>query len=174
MNQSKVLSKTQTGEDYKNDNNLEVISVITPLTYNNFDLKLCTLQLNIIHPYGVGDVINLVNPVELDNGYMKFSVPITKEITFRAGDIEIWLKIVSGVEVVGRTNSVFHEIKDVKNIENYIPQQQLSVLDQWTLLMQETNAAAQQALLDAQAQAVLAKSYADQANQALQELLSRL
>lgn len=131
--------------NYKAENNFEKLQIYIPLTYNNNPIDEYTIQLNVINEDNVGDVLTLSNPI-IDKNKYKYEVPVPLRWTYKEGRIGLWLKFLKDDNVVGLTNEIFLDIKDSKEIVEYIPEQSLSLLDEWTLQMQNLDTDVQNGL----------------------------
>lgn len=146
----KITPNTVNKKNYKGENNFETLSVIYPKILDDKDLTQYIVQINIINQDNVGDVIDVVNPIDMENGFLKFDYQIPDEWTYEVGEILLWLKILNTDGIVGYTNEIKIPITDTKEISTFIPEQQLTLLDQWTIRMNEVEASALQAVEDAQ------------------------
>ena len=89
---------------------------------------------------GAGDEINITSALsEHDNSFYVFNVDVTNKITYKNGHVKFWIKILKpDNEMVAKTNTVNHQIKDHIDIEDYIPEQELSLLDDFSIRMEQS------------------------------------
>lgn len=145
MDNNKHLSLNSRAYNYKSENNFENISVFLPLSYNNTDITDYTIQLNILNEDNEGDVITLSEFLRIDDRY-KTTLKIPINWTYKAGKISFWLKFLSDTGEVGLTNTVTIRICDSQEISEYIPEQSLSLLDEWTAKMESLETKAEDAV----------------------------
>ena len=135
MESDKDLNLRMTKNNYKNESGFEYISIYLPMTYNNENILDYIIQLNVNNKDDVGDVVTLVNPTIYKNRY-KYEFAIPLKWTAVPGKITLWLKFIKDGNVIGFTNQVSGTIFDTQEITDYIPEQSLSLLDEWTLKME--------------------------------------
>ena len=136
LSSDKVLSSKANIDNYKSENDFEYMTIYLPLVYNNNDILANTIQLNILNADNDGDVITLENPIVEKERY-KYTLPIPVKWTYKSGKLTFWLKFLSDNNIVGLTNEVYIYISESKEIAEYIPEQSLSLLDEWTQEMND-------------------------------------
>lgn len=145
MSANKRLTCKVNESNFKGENKFEYITVYLPVTYKNTNMLDYTTQLNIINDDSVGDCVTLSNPT-MENERYKYVFPIPIKWTYKVGKMALWLKFLKDDETAGLTNEVYAEILDSREVVDYIPEQSLSLLDEWTLKMEETNNKVQKAI----------------------------
>jgi hypothetical protein len=165
MNPDKSLSVTKRVTNYLGENNAEEVLFLLLTTYNGNDLKSCNIVLNILNQDKVGNMIAITPLSELYSGFIQYKMDIPNEWTYKAGNIEFWFTFTNNDELVVKTGSAFLTITSRNEVVDYIPDQDLELLTQWTVLMNKTYEDAEQAVSNATEQAELAKGYADTASE---------
>lgn len=148
MTEDKILTITKAGNTYEDENNAEVIKVLLPNKVNGNDLSDCVIHLCVLNQENLGDEINIsaILKEHGDNLYVA-DINITNSITYKSGQIQLWIKVLnSDNEMVAKTNPVTYQIKEHLDIEDYIPEQSLSLLDDFSLRMENAVDAAEEAV----------------------------
>lgn len=137
MDEGKHLTITKDGFTFEGENNAEKISVILPKFINGHDLKECIVDLNIAHQDNIGDIVEITPLLKEFNGeFYSCEVDITNKVTFQAGNVQLWIKIInSASEMIAKSNPVKYTIRLHIDIDEIIPEQQLSLLDEWEIRM---------------------------------------
>ena len=140
MSEDKNLTITKSGNTYEDENNAEIIKVLLPRIINNNDLTECIVHLCILNQDGLGDEMNISSALkEYSNNLYVADVSITNKITYKSGQIQFWIKILNTKnELVAKTNIVSYRIKEHKDIEDYIPEQNLTLLDDFSIRMEQS------------------------------------
>lgn len=136
LSPTKTLSARIVADNYKTENIFEDCYIYLPKEYNDKDILSYTIQLNVLNSDDEGDVISLTDPIENKGMYM-YKVAIPLKWTYKAGTLTLWIKFIGSDETIGLTNEVHIPIRDSKEIEDYIPEQTIGLLDEWTLRMNE-------------------------------------
>ena len=160
MNQEKQLRKVSVPTVYLDENNADNILIICPQKYEDISLLSASVELHyIIHSdtpilikdeetgvekevYEIGDIKLLSfldEPYTMKNNeeYLKAIVPITQNLTAFVGNIEFWLEIHTEDGAIVKTNTVSLPIINHKNISEKIPEQTLSLLDDYLIKLQQ-------------------------------------
>lgn len=138
MQSNKRLIARNVSRNFEGENEFEDITIYLPFKYDGEDIQSYIIQLNIINKDNVGDVITLANPTIYKDRY-KYEFPIPLKWTAVPGKITFWLEFLRNDKIVGYTNEVCAMIFDTREITDYIPEQSLSLLDEWTLKMSSLN-----------------------------------
>ena len=135
MSKDKTLTITKTGNTYEDENNAETIKILLSRKVNGNDLSECFTHLCVINQDNLGDEINISKDLqEYGDDFYVVDLNITNKLTYKSGLIKLWVKILnSDNEMVAKTNTVTHQIKEHLDIEDYIPEQQLSLLDDFSI-----------------------------------------
>lgn len=138
MSKDKNLTITKLGNTYQDENKAESIRILLPRTIKNNDLTECIVHLCVINQENVGDEINISSILQEHNENIYFAdIDITNKLTYKDGKIELWIKVInSDGGMVAKTNIITYQIKKHKDIEGYIPEQQLSLLDDFSFRME--------------------------------------
>lgn len=139
MSDDKTLTITKYGNTYEDENYAEVIRILLPHELNSHSLKECTIELNLINQDNVGDVYDISDTLtEYDDELYMSNIPMSNAFTYKSGKIQMWIKIINlSTNMIAKTNIVSYNIRPHIDIEGTIPQQSLSLLDEWVLKMNE-------------------------------------
>ncbi|MDD4699461.1 MAG: hypothetical protein PHV07_04275 [Oscillospiraceae bacterium] len=124
------------------ENNAERIWFFIPTQYDRHNLSDYICQLNIVNSDGEGDVVTADLTQNNDRpNHFEFYYDIPNKFTAKSGELSFWLKFLDGdnnviINTVGEAKIPVYERK---GIEESIPEHELSLLDEWTLKMEENN-----------------------------------
>lgn len=140
MSEDKNLIITKTGNTYEDENNAEVIRVLLPHQINGNDLSKCVIHLCILNQDKLGDEINISTNLQgYNNDLYIADIDLTNKFTYTSGEIQLWIKVFNQEnEMVAKTNPINYQIKKHLDIEDYIPEQQLSLLDDFSIRMEQS------------------------------------
>jgi hypothetical protein len=141
MNDDKSLHLTKNSTNYLGENNAEDILLILPITYNDTDLRDCSITLHWINQNSSGNVTNIILSEELYKAsYYQSKIPITIAHTFMVGNIEIWIEVMNpDINLAIKTSTIKIPVLDHKNVQDYIPEQQLALFPSYIMQMEELN-----------------------------------
>lgn len=164
MNNSKTLTLTTSSNSTIGENYAERVLFLIPEKYGHHNLSDYTCQINIISPDEInGDVITAsLIPSTSNKGYLEFYYDIPDEYTAQIGYISFWIKFL-GIDnsvIINTVGEVRILIKERKGIEGYIPEHSLSLLDEWTLKMEENNQISEEFYNKSEDAKLLSESYA--------------
>lgn len=148
MSEDKNLIITKSGNTYEDENNAETIKILVPRQINGNDLGECIIHLCVLNQDNLGDEINISKCLQDygDNLYVA-NIDITNKITYKTGEIQLWIKILnSDNQMVAKTNPVTYQIKEHFDIKDYIPESKLSLLDDFSIRMEDAVDAAEEAV----------------------------
>ena len=148
MTEDKILTITKAGNTYEDENNAEIIKVLLPRQVNGNDLSDCVIHLCVLNQENLGDEINIsTNLKEYNDDLYVADINITNNITYKSGQIQLWIKVLnSDNQMVAKTNPIIYQIKKHLDIKDYIPEQNLSLLDDFSLRMEDAVDAAEEAV----------------------------
>lgn len=140
MTKDRTLIITKQSNTYQDENNAEMIKIILPKSINEIDLKDCYVYLSFINQQNVGNICDLTEYLqEYSNDYYIVEVPMYQMFTHEAGKIQMWVKVLhSPTEMVAKTNEVSYMIKPHKEVEETIPEQEMSIIDSLVAKMDKT------------------------------------
>lgn len=140
MSKDKTLVITKSGNTYQDENNAETIKIILPKEINSIDLKDCYIYLSFINQQGVGNVSDLTEYVtDYLEDYYVIDVPMYQMFTYEPGTVEMWIKVLhTPTKMVAKTNEVTYTIKQHKEIEGTIPEQEMSIIDGLVMKLDST------------------------------------
>lgn len=131
LNTDKSLTLTSNSNIYKLENNSDRIWVILPTVINNISLVGCTILLKVLNQDNIGSSIPLTPEAESYKGYLQCIVPITKDWTYKAGDITLWIKIIQPTnELILKTSEAKLKIYDSREADGVMPEQSQTSIDQ--------------------------------------------
>ena len=141
MSQDKTLVITKFGNTYQDENNAENLKIILPNALNGNDLKDCHIYLNFVNNQGLGDVCDITEYLkDYSENYYVVEVPLYQMFTYEPGNIEMWIKVLhSPTEMVAKTNEITYTIKEHREIEGAIPEQEMSIIDSLTMRIDATD-----------------------------------
>ena len=129
---NKVLQTVTCSQNYQGENSFETLRIISSDTVSGHDLSDCTVECHIINPSGEGDIIQLAFTGDEPTA----EVLLSKKYTAVNGDLTVFLKLFCEGDVIGLTNEVTVRIKEHKAVTSYIPDSQLTLLDQYSQTFQ--------------------------------------
>ena len=95
VSKDKILTITQMGNTYEDENNAEIIKILLPQMINDNDITGCVVHLCMINQDDVGDEINITSALKEynDNLYVA-NIDVTNKITYKSGQVRFWIKIL--------------------------------------------------------------------------------
>lgn len=131
MNNDKSLSTIKSSTNYKLENKAEELIILVPTIYGHHDITEYSIRLNMINQEDVGSIIELYPETELYNEiYLQYKIDMTSEWTYLPGKITVWLTINNSEDLVLETGTTNIIISDTKSIEEFIPEQNIPLIDQ--------------------------------------------
>jgi hypothetical protein len=142
MSKDKALIITKLSNTYEDENNAESIKIYLAKYINNINLKECSVWLGFINQEGLGDQHELTEYLtEYSNDYYVVEKPMGQIFTYEPGSIEMWIKVLhSPTQMVAKTNEVIYTIKPHKEIDDTIPEQEMSFIDSLTMKIDKVTA----------------------------------
>lgn len=140
MSKDKTLIITKWSNTYEDENNAESIKIYLAKYINNINLKECSVWLGFINQEGLGDQHELTEYLtEYSNDYYVVEKPMGQIFTYETGSIEMWIKVLhSPTQMVAKTNEVIYTIKPHKEIDDIIPEQEMSIIDNLVMKIDST------------------------------------
>ena len=128
----KRLILTKTTNTYVNENKFETIKVICEKIIDGYNIENTTVQLNVIPPHEQpADIITLeLKQDENVSSRLSTEVKIPIEYVQMQGDLKFQIKVYDE-EVIGKSNIVLFEIVNTLEVENFLTDNQLTMLDQY-------------------------------------------
>ena len=135
MDKDKTLRVTKYSNNYEGENNAENIKILLPIMINGCDIKDCSIYLNFINQDEVGNILDLTPLLMTYNDCLyQFNLQMSNMFTYKAGKIQLWLKIINAKnEMVAKSSVATLTIKPHIETEEIIPEQQLSALESLTI-----------------------------------------
>ena len=144
MNEKKELNITRQGNTYENENNAETLRILFPQKIHNFytDDNDVSVILNVINQDNVGDALDITSLlVYYDESFYGADILMSNMFTYKSGTIKLWIKVIKGLdEMIAKTNIVSYQIKPHIEIEETMPTQKLSLLDEIVIKLDKLNA----------------------------------
>ena len=128
----KRLILTKTTNTYVNENKFETIKIICEKVIDGYNIENTTVQLNVIPPHGQAvDIINL-DLIQDENVDSRLSTEIKIPIEYlqMSGDLKFQIKVYDN-EIIGKSNIALFEIVNTVEVENFLSDNQLTMLDQY-------------------------------------------
>lgn len=131
MSKDKTLSTTIPSITYEGEHNAETIKIIIPRLINGNETNKCLVWLNFINSDNLGKKIEITDFLrDYSEQYYSLEIPMDNIFTYKAGNIKIWLKILSeDGELIIKTNEIVKAIIPHPEVENALPETDESVLD---------------------------------------------
>lgn len=128
----KRLILTRTTDTYVNENKFETIKIICEKVIDGYNIENTTVQLNVIPPHGQAvDIINLdLTKDENVDSRLSTEIKIPIEYLQMSGDLKFQIKVYDN-EVIGKSNIALFEIVNTLEVENFLTDNQLTMLDQY-------------------------------------------
>ena len=128
----KRLILTRTTDTYVNENKFEIIKITCEKVIDGYNIENTTVQLNVIPPHGQAvDIINL-DLIQDENVDSRLSTEIKIPIEYlqMSGDLKFQIKVYDN-EIIGKSNIALFEIVNTVEVENFLSDNQLTMLDQY-------------------------------------------
>lgn len=128
----KRLILTRTTDTYVNENKFETIKIICEKVIDGYNIENTTVQLNLIPPHGQAvDIINLdLTQDENVDSRLSTEIKIPIEYLQMSGDLKFQIKVYDN-EIIGKSNIALFEIVNTVEVENFLSDNQLTMLDQY-------------------------------------------
>lgn len=128
----KRLILTRTTDTYVNENKFETIKIICEKVIDGYNIENTTVQLNVIPPHGQAvDIINLdLTQDENVDSRLSTEIKIPIEYLQMSGDLKFQIKVYDN-EIIGKSNISLFEIVNTVEVENFLSDNQLTMLDQY-------------------------------------------
>ena len=128
----KRLILTKTVDTYVNENKFETIKVICEKVIDGYDIENTTVQLNVIPPHEQAVDIITLDLKQDENVSSRLSTEIKLPIEYiqMQGDLKFQIKVYDD-EVIGKSNIALFEIVNTVEVENFLTDNQLTMLDQY-------------------------------------------
>lgn len=139
MNPDKSLQVISLVQTFQNENNADELQFLLPQTYGDIDILTCKVTLYWLNSQGQGDAIPLQFDTELYNDmYLKSIILISNKFTQVIGDLELWIEILNTESTTLLKSGVVKiPIREHKDFNEYIPEGQLSILDEINFKIQQ-------------------------------------
>lgn len=144
---------------YEDENNADKIKILCPQFYDDYDLQECSVMLNyIIHTEtdveipdsdgGTHVTREIGNSTSLsffdekyiihDEEFLQTDISLSNNFTAYAGTVEFWIEIMNPKDsLIAKTNIVTINITPHKSVSDYIPESELSLLNDLMLRIQQ-------------------------------------
>ena len=131
MSKDKSLVITRSSTTYEGEHNAETIKIIVPKLINNNEIDKCLVWLNFINSDNLGRAIDITEFLQdYSDRYYSLEIPMDNIFTYKSGNINIWLKILSeDGELIIKTNKVVKTIIPHIEVEDTLSEVEKSVLD---------------------------------------------
>lgn len=131
MSKDKTLIVTVPSTTYKGEHNAETIKIIMPKFINDNNIDECLIWLNFINSDNLSRAIDVTEFLQdYSEQYYSLEIPMDNIFTYKAGNIKIWLKILSeDGELIIKTNEISKTIIPHVEVEDTLPEAEKSVLD---------------------------------------------
>ena len=128
----KRLILTKTVDTYVNENKFETIKVICEKVIDGYDIENTTVQLNVIPPHEQAVDIITLDLKQDENVSSRLSTEIKLPIEYiqMQGDLKFQIKVYDN-EIIGKSNIALFEIVNTVEVENFLSDNQLTMLDQY-------------------------------------------
>ena len=134
LKSNKVLCTVTHSENYQGENSFETLRIVSATEVSERKLSDCTVECHIINPSGEGDIIRLAF---VGDDKPTAEVLLSKKYTAMNGDLTVFLKLFCEGDVIGLTNEVTVKIRSHRAVTSYIPDSQLTLLDQYSQTLQK-------------------------------------
>ena len=135
MFNDKVLQITKNSDNYKGENNAENIKILLPKFFKDCDTRECTIYLNILNQDSAGNVFDVTSSLaEYNDELYQCNLLMSNMFTYKEGNIKLWIEIInSEKDMVAKSSIVCLVVLPHINVEEVIPEQDLSVLEDLTI-----------------------------------------
>lgn len=145
MGEDKTLTRSEMPTIFEGENNADKIQILLPESYNEINIRDCTVTFNWLQTgtenegKNNGNIKVLTFEEDLYNDrYLQSILPITITETANVGQIEIYLVLTKPDNtLLMKTNMATMEIKRHKEITDYVPDEQISLLGDYLIRMQQ-------------------------------------
>lgn len=145
MGEDKTLTRSEMPTIFEGENNADKIQILLPESYNEINIRDCTVTFNWLQTgtknegKNNGNIKVLTFEEDLYNDrYLQAILPITITETANVGQIEIYLVLTKPDNtLLMKTNMSTMEIKRHKEITDYVPDEQISLLGDYLIRMQQ-------------------------------------
>lgn len=145
MGEDKTLTRSEMPTIFEGENNADKIQILLPESYNEINIRDCTVTFNWLQTgtenegKNNGNIKVLTFEEDLYNDrYLQSILPITITETANVGQIEIYLVLTKPDNtLLMKTNMSTMEIKRHKEITDYVPDEQISLLGDYLIRMQQ-------------------------------------
>lgn len=132
----KHLYVTSSNSNFQGEDNFETLKIISANAVSGHDLLTCNVECHIINPSNEGDIIQLTFIQEDDK--LAAYIPLSNKYTSVKGSLTVFLKMFDKCNnSIGYTNEVNFEIRYHPDITKYIPDEQLTLIDQYSEIFQK-------------------------------------
>jgi hypothetical protein len=150
ITKDKVVHTQNDSIVFEGENLIDIIHINICKTIGNVNITEFSFLFDYINTSNVGDSIQL-NDDSVDSirdDFLAFEIPVTNELTSLSGKIKYWIRIIDAASsLIAKTAEREITIIDHASITDLIPEQSLTLLDQWQINMDTTNSAAQNAMV---------------------------
>ena len=131
MNNDKSLIITVPTTIFRGERNADLITFLIPNEYEGKNIADCAMIMRYVLPSGVGRSESLVYQPEMYKSYLQYSTTVNTRFTEERGDINIWLTAFDYDDnVVLKTGEVNVTVLQSKDINTYLPPDQISQIDE--------------------------------------------
>lgn len=135
MKSNKELIISVPAKIYQRESNVDALQVLTPVTYDEIDLKDFTASIEYIDPANIAHSEILVRDEEVyKNGFYRYQLPVDTSFTNMAGDIKAKLTLThldssTDKEYILHTNEIIITVMTWDDYFAYTPSSQIGVID---------------------------------------------
>ena len=137
LNEKKILHAIKRACNYQGENAFETLRIISANTISGHALNDCIVECHIINPNGEGDIVQLNFNDTTPDGEPTCDILLGNKYTAVNGELTVFLKLFCDNDVIGLTNEVTIKIREHQAVTSYIPESQLTLLDQYSQTFHE-------------------------------------
>lgn len=119
-------------ENYQGENNFETLRIFSAERVSGHDLSDCIIECHLINPNGEGDIVQL----NFSGEPPSCDILLSSKYTAVNGELTVFLKIFCEDDIIGLTNEVTIKVREHQAVTSYIPESQLTLLDQYSRTFQ--------------------------------------
>lgn len=136
FNIDKSLQMTKSSANYQMENLADNLVFLIPPKYEDYELGKCSILLFLLNQNENPNIVQLESQNETYNDYIVYKIPIDRNLTFKPGSIKMWLNFInSDWNLVLKSGYSYLKISEHDLSEEYLPDEDLDLLDQWQTKM---------------------------------------
>lgn len=137
LQENKVLHTVTYTQNFQGENAFETLRIISANTISGHALNDCIVECHIINPNGEGDIVQLNFNDTTPDGEPTCDILLGNKYTAVNGELTVFLKLFCDNDVIGLTNEVTIKIREHQAVTSYMPEGQLTLLDQYSQTFHE-------------------------------------